>query len=412
VQVVAEWTGQLAYDLRVASRLTVEDFAAKLGLSARGVAKWEANREQTQQIRVQEMLDVLLSRADAGTLARFAQLVARSGAVAREVPAPAVLDVAAPRSAAPHGLDAPANLDAALWLESSLRQLYSADNQLGPRILLPAVTSHITTIEQMQNSARGDLLNKVLCVGAAYAEFAGWLSQDAGDLAQASRWYAKALEWSEAGCDPRIGLFVLMRRAVQAIGDGQGEYAVRLARAAQRNEDDVTLRVRAIAAQTEALAHAAVGDADAVEECLDVARDLTSRTGEPLDGDPTGGGRYCELDLYLQISTAKAYAALGVADRAVEVFDDVLAALPQSFRRDRGQYLARQAEAAAAAGTPERSYAFALEALTIARETGSSRTVEDVRKVITGPLRPWASLPEGRAVRDMLGTMAPPDRKA
>jgi len=75
--VVAQWNGRTARDLRVAHRWTVEEFAERLGLSARGVAKWEANPRQHQQVRVQAMLDVVLARADADTTARFHHLAAQ-----------------------------------------------------------------------------------------------------------------------------------------------------------------------------------------------------------------------------------------------------------------------------------------------------------------------------------------------
>jgi hypothetical protein len=140
---------------------------------------------------------------------------------------------------------------------------------------------------------------------------------------------------------------------VQAIGDGDGRMGFRFAAAAQRDNSTATTRVRAIAAQTEAVAHALLGQAGDVERQLDVAAQLTEASaGVPLDGDPTGGGRYCELDLYLRISRAKCHltlgqaveasgAALDHAEQAVEAFSAVLDALPASYHRDLRRFTQR-----------------------------------------------------------------------
>jgi transcriptional regulator with XRE-family HTH domain len=413
VQVVPEWNGHLACDLRTALRMTIEEFAEHLDMSPRGISKWEAQRDQRPQARVQQLLDVALSRATPEVKARFAQLTARSGEAAREVDTPAVLDVQAPRSNTPAHLPAPATSSALTWLRSTLEQQYSADNLLGPQLLLPALTMHLRTLEQMRSSAKGALLDEVLAVGAAYAEFAGWLSQDAGDPDGARTWYSRALEWAEAAGDVRLSSFVMTRRAVQALHDNEADYAVRLAQAAQRDSSELTRRVRAIAAQTEGLAHALAGDAGEVERAMASADALIqSLVDLSMDGDPSGGNRYCDLDLYLKISQAKALLTLGDADAAVTAFEVVLEALPESYRRDRGQYLARLAEAEGLAGLPEQGWASAREALVIAVETGSSRTVDDVRRVAGSVLAPWSDLPDARAVHDMLMPVQTSRRKA
>ncbi|WP_431905350.1 hypothetical protein [Micromonospora carbonacea] len=52
--------------------------------------------------------------------------------------------------------------------------------------MLPVITSHADTIEQMARTAFGQSLDDLLQVGAGYAEFAGWLHQDAGDAEAAT----------------------------------------------------------------------------------------------------------------------------------------------------------------------------------------------------------------------------------
>ena len=249
------------------------------------------------------------------------------------------------------------------------------------------------------------MLDEILRVGAAFSEFAAWLSQDAGEHALTSDWHARAFEWAHAAGDARMISWVMTRRAVQSLAEGEAAFAVRLAHTAQGDQSDLTTRVRAIAAQTEGLAHATLGDADQFERCMATAHELTvAQQGMPLDGDPSGGNRYCELPLYLDITLSKGYLALGQADRAVASFTRVIDALPADYRRDRGQYLVKLSEASAMAGLPEQAWAHAAEAVSIARETGSSRTLDDVARVAASTLSPWSDMPEGRAVREMLGT--------
>jgi hypothetical protein len=70
--VVSTWNGRCAASLRLALRMSCDDFAAHLGVSARGVAKWEALPTGELALRTQDLLDVALTRANDQVRARFA----------------------------------------------------------------------------------------------------------------------------------------------------------------------------------------------------------------------------------------------------------------------------------------------------------------------------------------------------
>ncbi|MGC4891202.1 hypothetical protein [Micromonospora sp. DT227] len=404
MHVVTAWTGRHARALRLASRMTFDDFAAHLGVSTRGVTKWEAQPDADLAMRTQQLLDVALKRADDDAQVRFTQLL-------QEPPPPAAASDPEPPTSLL--LPSPTNRtarrvtpDLLQFLRRSLRDHYTADNLLGPRALLPAITAHADSIEQMARDASGQTLDDLLRVGAGYAEFAGWLHQDAGDTDGATAWYRRALEWAEAGQDDRMAAFVLTRRAVQAISARNGAHAARLASAGQRDRGPESLRVRAIAAQTEALGHAVYGESGASDRALDLAERLLDDGGSaiPLQGDPSDG-RYCDLRLYLAISRAKCHLELGRASDAVSAFTTVLDTLPPDYHRDRGQYLSRLAHAYVLAGSPELACACAEESFAIASTTGSSRTLNDLRNLLS-QLRPWASSPAVAKLRDLLTTAA------
>lgn len=413
VTVVASWTGAKASALRVALRLTMEELADRIGgMSPRGVAKWEHQPDVVPSMVSQRDLDYILSTAIPDEQARFALLIQELGKPAQPNGSASGLqlsratDLRIPLTPT-HGAHTAPTSETLAWFEQNLRNQYTADNLLGPRALMPLMTSYVTTIEQMQQSASGAVLDRLLRVGAGYAEFTGWLHQDAGDLRGAATWATRALEWAQGGMDDRMTSFVMMRRSAAALTARHGAYAVRFAQAAQRFDSPETGRIRIIAAVTEAHGHAIAGDGGESDRALDTAaRLLEQYDGEIIDGDPTAD-RYCELGLYAKIARAKCVLELGRAGDAVDAFTDVLHSLPRDYHRDRGQYLGSLARAHILAEQPESATAAAEEAYSIAIATGSTRTLEDLRRTMPNGLAQWSHIPEVERFCAMLAAVEP-----
>ncbi|WP_285689736.1 hypothetical protein [Actinoplanes sp. NBRC 103695] len=363
--------------------MSCDEFAAHLSVSARGVSKWEANPTGELALRTQQLLDTALKLANDEVRERFSQLQAEATheETDRKAKHALTLPPVHPVRAAPEFVAS---------LGEGLRHHYTADNLIGPRTLLPVMEAQANAIESLARDASGHLLTDLLQVGAGYAEFAGWLAQDSGNPALATNWYRRALEWAEAAGDDRMAGFVLMRRSVQAISARQGSQAARLAHAAQRGDGPTAARVRALAAQTEAVGHAVSGADSDADRALERAARLVSESSEaePEIGDPSIG-RYCDLSTYLEITRAKVHLELGRGDQAVTAFKRVLKQLPPEYHRDRGQYLGRLAQAYALADGPIEACAAAEEALAIAATTGSSRTIRDLRNLLHH-LEPWS----------------------
>lgn len=69
---VQRWTGREAKQLREALRLSVRDFAARLGIGVRTVNKWEARQAGITPLpHMQEVLDTALARASDEAKTRF-----------------------------------------------------------------------------------------------------------------------------------------------------------------------------------------------------------------------------------------------------------------------------------------------------------------------------------------------------
>ncbi|WP_328321814.1 hypothetical protein OHA70_25410 [Kribbella sp. NBC_00382] len=412
--VVALWTGAKASALRFALRLTMEELASQIGgISPSGVRRWDHEPNMVPSMVSQRDLDYLLSKASPDEQARFAVLVGdleqpSNGPAEIVAPQPSIMpNLAIPSLVSPSSKFIAPTSDTLAWFEQNLRSQYTADNLLGPRALMPLMQTYVGAIEQMQQTARGPVLDRLLRVGAGYAEFTGWLHQDAGDLRGATTWATRALEWAQGGMDDRMTAFVMMRRAAAALTARHGEYAVRFAQSAQRFNTPETGRIRIIAAVTEAHGHAIAGDGGESDRALDNAAGLLEQyNGEIIEGDPTAD-RYCELGLYTKIARAKCVLELGRAGAAVDAFSDVLDSLPREYHRDRGQYLGSLARAHILAEQPEFAAAAAEEAYSIALATGSTRTLDDLRRTMPSGLAPWSHIPEVQRFCAMLDAVEP-----
>jgi hypothetical protein len=133
---------------------------------------------------------------------------------------------------------------------------------------------------------------------------------------------------------------------------------------------------------------------------------LERYNGEIIDGDPTAD-RYCELGLYTKLARAKCSLELGRAEDSVLAFTDVLDSLPSDYRRDRGQYLGRLAEAHILAEQPELACITGEESFAIAVATGSTRTLADLCRTLPTGLAPWSRAPDVERFCAMLAAAEP-----
>jgi formylglycine-generating enzyme required for sulfatase activity len=73
--VVTQWTGRETKALRIALRMSLVDFAERMGVTQRAVSKWEAGEEKAVPQPVnQASLDAILAAASSDAVARFKHL--------------------------------------------------------------------------------------------------------------------------------------------------------------------------------------------------------------------------------------------------------------------------------------------------------------------------------------------------
>lgn len=275
------------------------------------------------------------------------------------------------------------------YLQEQWHLLVRADNLFGPGRVLRLVHEHIELIESLVRDARGDVRTSLLSLGADYAESAAWLHEDADDQ-MAHFWAGRALEWAHAAGDHRLIAWALFRRSQQVANERDAAQAIGLARAAQDTGSRLPDQMRAAITQQEAYGLALDGDEVACQRKLDEA--LHWAAPADLYGDARSGhGAFCTTS-YIELQRAKCWSTLGRPQRAVPIYKTALAGLPAAYNRDRGDGLAQLAGALVAVNEPEHAASVASEALAIASECGSGRTLLRIRAV-GDQLRPHAKLP-------------------
>jgi tetratricopeptide (TPR) repeat protein len=127
------------------------------------------------------------------------------------------------------------------------------------------------------------------------------------------------------------------------------------------------------------------------------------------DRDPSSPWASWLDDSYIEVQRARCLSALGDHAKAAAIFRQAIDGLPDSFRRDRGVYLAREALAHARARDPEQAAAVGMQAVAIAADTQSGRVISELAEARAG-LAPWATLSAVATFRDALASVVPAER--
>ncbi|MEV7683241.1 helix-turn-helix transcriptional regulator [Streptomyces sp. NPDC088341] len=308
-------------------------------------------------------------------------------AAALGVGTPAAADSAVP------GLTRPARSAAAYsdtpveHLQRARRLLIDNDNLLGPRHSIEAALEHIEAIKDLRRGSRGVDRHALMELQTQYAEFASWLYQDLGNFDSAQFWLDRAFQWSHTVGDSDLTSYVMARKAQLAGETRDLVDVVDLAEAAQRMARPRS-RLAAVARTYESYGHALRGDSTDSERAIDDVRNFLDR----VSGDTTPWGVWLN-EQYVEVHRAQGLEALGKHAEAAATFTSAIKSLPDGYHRDRGVYLARAAVAHAGAGSPEEAAAVGLQALTVARDTGSGRIIHELTR-LDKALIPWQRQPE------------------
>ncbi|MGV9306851.1 MULTISPECIES: helix-turn-helix domain-containing protein [unclassified Nonomuraea] len=323
------------------------------------------------------------------TLSRrqFTQLLA-SGALASVVPGLGDPDQTQRIARA---IEQPARVDGEVidYFRRVLAEHYTADKILGPRSLLRPVLAQIDVLDELRRGAGARHAEPLLQVLAQYAEMAGWLHQDLGELNTAMDWTRRAAEWAQCAGDTQMSAYMLVRQSNISVLTDDYAAVVHLAAAARRRPAELEPKLNALAAQQQARGLVMLGEHDDCFALLDEA-------GETLRDHPQVTHPHVPVYLHhydwdtLQEQSAVCYRAAGRADTAVTILEDQIGRLPATLARDRGHLTAKLAVAVAQSEQdPGRAAHLGHEALGVARQTGSARIQRELRTLDAELLERW-----------------------
>ncbi|WP_285601145.1 hypothetical protein [Kineosporia sp. NBRC 101731] len=366
------WTGRETRALRRALRMTVIGFADHLGVAVRTVSNWESRGADIEPLpEMQAALDTALSRASRESVHRFQAFLGTGE--------PADFD-AMPLPEGRRGSVRPSLPVSAQVIDelTTLRaSLVRSDSMLGPGRLIATVGEQMSNVQDMLGSARGDLRHRVFDLATLYAEFQGWLFEDAGQSVRSVVWTGRSVEWAQASENTDLAAYTLMRRAQQAASQQESSLAIGLSEAAERRAGSAP-RIRAAAAQQRAVGLAIEGDGSGALSAMDDALELVQDDPGPEPGDPWSLAEWCTTD-YVTAQRANVLITLGKAQEAVDSYDRALTEWPQEYRRERGLHMARKSKALAMLRRIDEAVDVGSQALEIGVDTGSRRTLDELQ---------------------------------
>ncbi|WP_433113636.1 BTAD domain-containing putative transcriptional regulator [Micromonospora sp. CA-246542] len=111
------------------------------------------------------------------------------------------------------------SVDGASPFEELLRRMRQAAQTTSPRVLLPTLAAQVRTLRGLAEVSMLAERVELLHLAARYAEFTGWMAQEAGDDAACLQWTRTAVALAEAAGDGDFGRLFAIRQADIALYD-------------------------------------------------------------------------------------------------------------------------------------------------------------------------------------------------
>ncbi|MFE7312258.1 multiprotein-bridging factor 1 family protein [Streptomyces sp. NPDC057555] len=296
------------------------------------------------------------------------------------------------------GSGSPEGMSAVAPFRAQFDQMRLLGQSTDPGVLLPLLKVQTRTVIDLAAAGSSRDRARLLALAARFAEYTGWMAQEAGDEQAAFDWTADAAELGQAGGDRDLASYALVRRALVALYRSDAAQTIGLA--SQVRDDALPPRIRGLAAQREAQGHALAGDERACRNGLDRARELLDRAGSEGDGGPVIGTSH--LTDAVAMVTGWCLHDLGRPRTAARILDRECSRIAPTALRTRARYGMRRALAHAAAGEIEHSCEIAGELLPLAATAPSATVNTDVRRLA----RELSRFRSNRAVRDLQPALA------
>lgn len=388
---VVRWSGRETRALRMALRLTVRDFAERLGVAERTVGKWEAGGTSVHPYtQCQAALDTLLNRSTSDQLARFERSLTIGHARDKGDESPRPGSESDSESDGAERLNGPdliardaSDVDpsAVLHWSALLRVLTAHQNLTGPQQTHVVARGEYAVIRGYRRRASGATQSRLLGVEARWAEFCSWTAENSAAATEAVYWLDRALDLAERAEQPATAAYVRMRQAQHAADHRDADRAITLADHAA-SAPGLSYRDKALCAVRQAHGHALRGDSTASSSAITGAFQLVERANDGDLEDPGTIGGHCGPE-YLAAHEAYCRALLGEHAQAALQFEQVLSAWPTPYRQDEALTRTWLALAYCATGRLAEAAVQGSRALTLIGGSHSTRTLRALSRLNT-----------------------------
>jgi transcriptional regulator with XRE-family HTH domain len=262
------------------------------------------------------------------------------------------------------------------YLRTLLDAHVAADNVMGAAQVFGFVKHEAEQVNAATRDARGALRPQVVWTAMRFQELLGWLYQDTGRHDRAMAATNRACDFAAETNDRVWSAYLLMRKSNIAGEAGDPAIARALADAALTALPAPAPRLQAVILRQKANAHAALGEVRQFETAIEQA--VTALQAPADEHDEVA--RYC-TERYVAMEAAAGWTRLAAPARALRALTATTTRWPDGLRRDHGLYLARLATAHAAVGDVDHACLAGRDAIRVARETESARTLAELRRL-------------------------------
>jgi transcriptional regulator with XRE-family HTH domain len=256
------------------------------------------------------------------------------GAVAHHYPAGATVSLSPLTWAMPQAVgpwrDAGGELTSFRAMFDEMRRI---GHGMAPAALLPVLIAQTHALRLLAKTSKLPARAEALFLASRFAEYTGWLAQEAGDDQGALWWTDRAVEFATACGDDELEAYAWERRGLVAMYRYDARETIAVAQRAQAAPCGA--RVRGLAALREAQGHALAGDYGQCQHALD-------RGAVLLESADAGDARQPLLGTTTVANPVAMVAGwclhdLGRSREAILLLKDELAAVPDHAHRTRGR---------------------------------------------------------------------------
>ncbi|MGW3148034.1 transcriptional repressor NsdA [Streptomyces sp. NPDC001177] len=307
-------------------------------------------------------------------------------------------------------------------LESTTVMFRQWDAQCGGGLRRKAVVGQLHEVTDLLQEPQPEATaRKLFKVAAELAELAGWMSYDVGLQPTAQKYFVLALHAAKEAGDKPLGSYVLSSMSRQMIHLGRPDDALELIHLAQYGSRDcASPRTQSMLYAMEARAYANMGQPGKCKRAVRMAEDTFAEVDEWDEPDPDWIRFFSEAELYGENShsfrdlayvagRSPTYASLAepLMQRAVERF-----AKDHEHQRSYALNLIGMATVHLLRREPERSTAYASQAMGIAKKVRSERVNTRIRKTVDTAVREFGHLAEVIDLTEQLAVDLPETAEA